>query len=103
MAKVTDYKEWLSGVDLDGHQKVYDLYRSVGNFEGAGIFHTAKEVTNDGYQYLVQAQGTADSLFLESDQAKFEFLEYLAKNYTDEQEGDVQKWYKLKTELGQID
>lgn len=103
MGKVTDYKAWLSGVDLDGHEKVYNLYSSVGNFESAGIFNTHKEVTNDGYQYLIKADGLEDTLFLESDEAKFEFLDYLAKTYTDQEEGDVNKWYKLKTELGEVD
>ena len=103
MAKVTDYQNWLSGVDLENHEDVYNLYNSVSNFEGSGIFYTSKEVTNTGYQYLIKADGHEDILFLDSDESKFAFLEYLADNYTDAEEGDVEKWYKLKTELGRID
>lgn len=103
MGKVTDYKAWLSDVDLGSHENVYNLYNSVNNFESSGIFHTSKEVTNTGYEYLVKADGNADSLFLGSDEQKFLFLDYLGKNYTDSEDADIEKWYKLKAELGRID
>lgn len=103
MKENNKYQEWLSNVDLDNLENVYNLYNSVSNFEGSGIFYTSKEVTNSGNQYLVKADGNADALLLESDEDKFAFLEYLANNYTDSEEGDVEKWYKLKMELGRID
>ncbi|MCE7064091.1 hypothetical protein [Dyadobacter sp. CY326] len=103
MGKTTNYETWLSAVTLDAEEDVYDLYNSVSNFEGSGKFYTSKEVTNDGYQYLVKAEGNADDLFLESDEAKFAFLKHLASNHTDAEDGDIQKWYKMKTELGRTD
>jgi hypothetical protein len=103
MGKTTNYESWLSTVTLDREEDVYDLYNSISNFEGSGKFYTSKEVTNDGYEYLVKAEGSADDLFLESDEAKFEFLKLLASNHTDAEDGDIQKWYKMKTELGRTD
>ncbi|WP_439558399.1 hypothetical protein [Dyadobacter sp.] len=103
MEKTTDHEEWLSGVSLGDHEDVYNLYDSITNFEGSGRFYTTKEVTNDGYQYFIKAEGVVEHLFLESDEAKFAFLDYLAKNYTDAEEGDVTKWYNLKKEIGRVD
>jgi hypothetical protein len=103
MEKVTDYEQWLAGVNLSGHEDVYNLYDSITNFEGSGRFYTNKEVTNDGYQYFVKVEGLPEPLFLESDEAKFAFLDYLARNYTDAEEGDVTKWYNLKKEIGRVD
>jgi len=103
MAKVTDSQNWLSGVNLENHEDVYNLYNSVNNFEKSGVFYTSKEITNNGYQYLVKADGNEDILLLESDDDKFAFIDYLAKNYTDSEEGDIETWYNLKTELGRID
>jgi hypothetical protein len=103
MATVTDYKTWLSDVDLESHENVYQLYNSVSNFEGSGIFYTAKEVTNTGYKYHIKADGNEDTLLLESDEEKFEFLNYLSSEYTDAEDNDVEKWYKLKQEIGRVD
>jgi hypothetical protein len=103
MAKTTDYETWLSSVDLRGDQDVYDLYSSVNNFEKSGKFYTSKEVTNDGYEYLVHADGVEDNLHLQSDDAKFTFLEYLKANHTDAADNDIQAWYDMRKELGRID
>ena len=103
MGKVTDYQDWLSRVNLEEHEDVYNLYNSVSNYEGSGTFYTSKEVTNTGNEYLVKAEGNEDTLHLESDEEKFHFLKFLADNYTDAEEGDVEKWYKLKEELGRVD
>lgn len=103
MANTTDFAEWLSGAGVKSDEDVYNLYDSLTNFEQAGPFYTHKEVTNDGYQYFISADGVLDKLFLDSDQAKFDFLEYLAKNHTDADAGDIHKWYNLKKELGRTD
>lgn len=103
MAKITDYKTWLSHVNLENHENVYQLYNSVNNFEGSGIFYTSKEITNTGHQYLVKADGSEDTLLLESDDQKFEFLDYLSQQYTDADDNDIEKWYKLKQEIGRVD
>ncbi|WP_221392756.1 hypothetical protein [Dyadobacter sp. NIV53] len=103
MSKDKEYQNWLSHVELSSHENIYDLYNSVNNFEGSGIFYTSKEVTNTGNQYHVKADGNAETLLLDSDEDKFAFLNYLAQNYTDAEKGDIDTWYKLKTELGRID
>ncbi|QRR00283.1 hypothetical protein [Dyadobacter sandarakinus] len=103
MAKVTDFETWLTATGIQSEEDAYDLYSSIGNFEGSGRFYTNKEVTNDGYQYTVRAEGNEDTLFLESDEAKFAFFDHLANNYTESEEGDVDRWYKLRTKLGRID
>lgn len=103
MGKTKNYEDWLFQVALEGEQNVLDLYNSVNNFEREGIFYTSKEVTNDGYQYLVKADGVEDALFLESDEAKFAFLDHVKTNYTDAGENDIDKWYDLKKELGHTD
>jgi hypothetical protein len=103
MEKTTDYQSWLEGVSLRDEDDVYDLYDSLSNFEGAGRFYTNKDVKNDGYEYSVKAEGVPEWLFLESDEARFEFTQFLAANYTTMDEADVEKWYKLKTKLGRID
>ncbi|GGB89069.1 hypothetical protein [Dyadobacter sediminis] len=103
MSEIKDYKAWLSNVDLEGHEEVYQLYSSITNFEGSGIFYTDKKVKNDGYEYRVKADGNEDVLFLESDEAKHEFLQYLASEYTDSDESNIQKWYELKSEIGKVD
>jgi len=103
MAKTTDFKTWLTDVNLENHENVYQLYDSVSNFEGSGIFYTSKQITNDGQEYLIKADGNEDTLLLESDEKKFEFLDYLAKEYTDAEDNDIEKWYKLKQEIGRVD
>lgn len=103
MGKVTDYKEWISNVNLEGHQDVYDLYNSVNNYESAGKFHTSKEITNTDSEYLVKAEGNEDSLLLKSEEEKFSFLQHIADEYTDSGDGDVETWYNLKKELNNID
>ncbi|TLV03970.1 hypothetical protein [Dyadobacter luticola] len=103
MANITEFQEWLDMVSVKTDEEVYNLYDSVTNFEQSGAFYTHKEVTNDGYQYFISAEGVLDKLFLDSDQTKFDFIEYLAQNYTDAEEGDVQKWYNLKKEVGRVD
>jgi hypothetical protein len=102
MAEITDYKKWLSDVHLEGHEEVYNLYTSVSNFEPSGTFETTKIITNDGHQYTVKAEGNEDLLLLQSDEDKFSFLNYLASEYTDSEEG-IEKWYQIKKELGRID
>lgn len=103
MAKTTNYEEWLQNVQPQGPEEVFDLYSSVGNFEGSGRFYTTKNVTNDGYEYIVRADGVEDDLFLDSDEAKFAFLAHLKTNYTDAGENDIDGWYELKKELGRTD
>lgn len=103
MAKTTNYEEWLENVQPQGAEEVFDLYSSVGNFEGSGRFYTTKNVTNDGYEYIVRADGVEDDLFLDSDEAKFAFLSHLKTNYTDAGENDIDAWYELKKELGRTD
>jgi len=103
MAEITDYKTWLSNVDIENDEDVYNLYSSVNNFEGSGIFYTSKHVQNHGNTYLVKADGNEDVLLLESDEIKFSFLEYLASEYTDSEEGDIEKWYELKKQINKID
>ncbi|MCE6992513.1 hypothetical protein [Dyadobacter sp. CY323] len=103
MGKTTNFETWLSDVILEGNEDVYDLYNSISNFEQSGKFYTSKEVTNDGYEYLVKADGNEDSLYLESDERKFEFLNYLKANHTDADENDIDVWYEMKKELGRTD
>ena len=103
MGKSTDYESWLSDVGIQGDEDVYNLYNSISNFERSGRFYTSKEVTNDGYEYLVHAEGNEDNLFLDSDEAKFEFLSHLKTNFTDANEENIEKWYELKKELGRVD
>jgi len=103
MGKATDYKKWISNVNLEDHQDVYDLYNSVNNYESAGKFHTSKEITNTGSEYLVKAEGNLDSLFLQSEEEKFSFLQHIADQYTDSGDGNIETWYNLKKELNNID
>jgi hypothetical protein len=103
MGKSSDYNEWISKVILEGHQDVYDLYNSVNNYESVGKFHTSKEVTNTGSEYLVKAEGNQDSLLLNSEEEKFSFLQHIADEYTDSGDGSIETWYKLKKELNNID
>ncbi|MCF0041452.1 hypothetical protein [Dyadobacter fanqingshengii] len=103
MGKTTNFETWLSDVALEGKEDVYDLYNSISNFEQSGKFYTSKEVTNDGYEYLVKADGNEDSLHLESDEIKFSFINHLRANYTDADESNIDVWYDLKKELGRID
>jgi hypothetical protein len=103
MGKTTDYQTWLSNVHLEGIEDIYNLYNSVNNFERSGKFYTSKNVTNDGYEYLVKAEGEEDHLYLESDEAKFSMLQHLKVNYTDADDIEIDKWYEMKKELGRID
>lgn len=103
MGKTTNFETWLSDVALEGKEDVYNLYNSVSNYEQSGKFYTSKEVKNDGFEYLVKADGNEDSLHLESDEIKFSFIKYLKENYTDAEEGNIDVWYELKKELGRLD
>lgn len=103
MGNTTEFKEWLSNVNLDDHQDVYDLYNSINNYETAGKFHTSKEVTNDGSEYFVKAEGNQDPLHLKSEEEKFSFLQFIAEEYTDSGDGNVETWYNLKKEVNKID
>ena len=103
MGQTTNYQEWLSEVKLDGDEDIYNLYNSVGNFERSGRFYTSKEVKNDGYEYLVKADGFDSHLYLDSDETKFAFLNHVKTTYTDAAENDIEKWYELKQELGRTD
>ncbi|NIJ52128.1 hypothetical protein [Dyadobacter arcticus] len=103
MGKTENFETWLSGVTLEGNEDIYDLYNSVSNFEKSGKFYTSKEVTNDGYEYLVKAEGMEDSLHLDSDETKFSFINYLKTNYTDADESNIDVWSEMKKDLGRID
>lgn len=103
MAKTTNYEQWLADLTMKGDEDVLDLFNSVNNFERVGRFYTSKEVLNDGYQYLVKVDGLEQSLFLESDEAKFAFLEHVKRTCTDASDEDIDVWYKMKQELGRVD
>ncbi|CAG5067573.1 hypothetical protein DYBT9623_00294 [Dyadobacter sp. CECT 9623] len=103
MAKITNFEDWLAGVNPHGDEDIYDLYNSVSNFEGSGRYYTSKEVKNDGYEYFVKADGFEDELHLDSDETKFAFLNHVKTTYTDASENDIDKWYEMKKELGRTD
>ncbi|MCF0063259.1 hypothetical protein MUK70_10220 [Dyadobacter chenwenxiniae] len=103
MAKTENFETWLSGIALESKEDVYDLYNSINNFERSGKFYTSKEVTNDGYEYLVKADGLEDHLHLDSDETKFAFIDHLKSNYTDADAADIDVWSEMKKDLGRLD
>lgn len=100
MGKTTDYQQWLSNLNPKGAE---DIYNSVNNFERSGKFYTSKNVANEGYEYLVKADGVQEILFLASDQEKFSMLQHLKANYTDAGDDQIDKWYELKKDTARID
>lgn len=95
MATITDFKEWLQGVDLDDYNDVYDLYCAVNSVADIGMFECLKK-ESDNSMYFVKSTTTDDVLLLASDKARNYFIDHL--NTTFAGDLDIEGWYNFKHE-----
>ncbi|RYG22747.1 MAG: hypothetical protein EOO01_44900 [Chitinophagaceae bacterium] len=94
MATITDFKEWISGVDLEDHNEVYCLFNAVKKFEEWGGFDCKERETSRGRMYFVKCSYSDDVLMLASEKARTYFLDYLEKTYAGEM--GMEGWYYFK-------
>ena len=89
MATITDFNEWLDGIDLSDFNDVYSLYHSVADVEEWGCYNTIKGKA-DG-QYIVSSIECEDKLLLASEKARDYFLNTIEKQYCEDM--DIESYY----------
>ncbi len=89
MATITDFDSWLDEVDLEGHEEIYALYRTVSDVESMGMFECS---VSDG-KYFVRADNIEDTLMLASEKARQAFLAAIESRFGIRDFGDIEGWY----------
>lgn len=90
MATITDFNDWLDGIDLSDFNDVYSLYHSVSDVEEWGCFNTIKGKAEG--QYIVSSIECSDiNLFLASEKARDSFLSTIEKKYCEDM--DIESYY----------
>jgi hypothetical protein len=96
MATHTDFKTWLSGIDIDDYNDIYCLYKAVEEQQEWGAFDCSKRVTSKGNMYFVSCcYMEKEILMLASDKAREYFMDHIEKTYADEGMG-IEAWYQYK-------
>jgi len=102
MATMTDFKDWLSGANLEDYNDVYCLYRAVNDLDEWGAFKCTKKETSKGNMYFLKCYYADDILMLASDKARTYFLNHIEKTYAGE-EMDIEAWYYFKYSMEKDD
>lgn len=88
MANITDFANWLGGVDLSNYNEVESSYRSMEEKTLKGVLDTA--LTNNGV-LIVSSTKTNNKHILAFPEAKAPFIKHLEHNYCANM--DIESWY----------
>lgn len=89
---ITDYKEWTFALDLDGFEEIDALFQSVKQVDDYGMYRTVqgeKEGT-----YIVTASFMDDSLYLDSEETREEYLRFIEDIYCGGEPEEI--WYAVE-------
>lgn len=101
MATITDFKDFISGADLEDYNEVYCLFRAVKDIDDFGAFECKVRTTTKGNMYFVKCDHIDDVLMLASDKARDAFLLHLEKSYAGDM--DMEGWYYYKYQMEKDD
>lgn len=90
MDTTTDFEGWLDEVNLETHDEIYSLYRSVKDCDAMGFF-TTELARNSTTRWIVKSDTCDRSLLLASELAKNTFLMHLERTHCGEL--DMEGWY----------
>lgn len=90
MACLTDFKGWISEVDLESYDEIDSLYQTVASLSDCGYFQIAvANGKNNGW--IVSCNHALDNLHIASEEARQYFLKYLTDTYCEGM--DEATWY----------
>ena len=100
MEPTTDFELWIKGVELEGHEEVYSLYRSVQNCSGErGPFSV--QPARGAESWLVKAPHCDQQLLLASSKARESFLSHLERTYCGDL--DMEGWHSYMQSVTKSD
>lgn len=99
MEPTTDFELWLEGIELEDHQEVYALYRSVRDCDVYGLFSVKPARGADSW--LVTASHSDEPLLLASTRAKDALLDLLERSHCGDL--DMEGWYSFKQAMAKDD
>jgi hypothetical protein len=90
MEATTDYISWLYGCDLENHEEIYSLYKSIEDCCEWGSIKT-QLARGSGSRWIVTADYVDQPLLLASEKAKDAFLKHITKSFCGDME--MEGWY----------
>lgn len=90
MACLTDFKGWISEVDLESYDEIDSLYQTVASLSDCGGFQI-KEAKGENNGWIVSCNSALDDLRIASEKARQYFLKYITDTYCDGM--DEASWY----------
>jgi DNA-binding Lrp family transcriptional regulator len=96
-SKESQMHDWLDGLDLDGYEEIYSLYRAVADKEDFGIFKY-EETDN---KIILSAPHIDDKLELDNDEERKQFEDLIEAEYMDDM--DAESWYGFKRAMDKDD
>ena len=99
MEPTTDFESWLDGIELEDHEEVYSLYRSVRDCDEYGLFSVKPAHGADSW--IVTASHSDQPLRLASTKARDAFLGLLERSHCGDL--DMEGWYAYKQAMAKDD
>lgn len=91
MSAITDFRTWLSDIDLTDYNDVWSLYHTVYDLRGYSSFDISKKETARGNMYFLTSVECDVPLMLASEKARQTFLSYIENTYCDDM--DIEAYY----------
>ncbi|MCR9017510.1 hypothetical protein [Aquiflexum gelatinilyticum] len=88
---------WLDGINLEGYEEIYSLYRTVADKEDFGIFN----IEEIGNKILISVPHLDDVLELNSEEERKQFADLIETEYMDDM--DAESWYGFKRAMEKDD
>jgi|688.fasta_scaffold312258_1 uncharacterized protein YutE (UPF0331/DUF86 family) len=96
-SKESRMHEWLDGLDLDGYEEIYSLYRTVADKEDFGIF----KLQEKGNKIILSVPHVDDTLELDNDEERQQFADLIEAEYMDDM--DAESWYGFQRAMEKDD
>lgn len=90
MACLTNFKDWISEVDLETSDEIDSLYQTVASLSDYGYFQI-KEAKGENNGWIVSCNPALDDLHIASEEARQYFLKYITDTYCEGM--DEASWY----------
>jgi hypothetical protein len=96
METIHDFDAWLDLEQPEGHEEIYDLYRSVQLRKTGGFYH----VSTKGEQTFIRGQSS--TLRLANEKARHAFLAKVVALKDDDQMS-MEGWYEFRRSMAKDD
>lgn len=98
MKSTTNFEEWFTEIDIDGHEEVFNLYQTVWNGIENDVPFSCK---SNGDLSIVTCAYNPLKLVLATEKAKTAFLQAIENRFCDGV--DIESWYGFEHAMAKED